>query len=518
MSEGLLEDEGKKPSYIIDEYSINGNYRPLEDINNIKDKAVCLIKYNNTDGTGFFCEIPDPDEPQKKIIVLFTCYHVLKEIKTIKKIKYIIKNENEKELDLTKRKKWYHKGLDYVCIKIEEEDNISIFVKVDEEINDMNYKQYLKNLGINSLGYISSKLMYNMGNIKEIGKNNIYYDYSTKSGWSGGPIFNTNNNLVIGIHEGYDKSEDLNLGISMKSILNHIQNKGIDMSIEKSEQIRKKWKQIKKNKTLKIAFIAFIIFILIVCIISVICSFVFANKNKKKDAELKKEKSSDEKFIDRKNHKENYDSDILEYLIEADGKYRICVSGGNAKKGGKGCVKCAESYFKAGSIIEYKLGGTTSGGQGGKKCGWFGGNASNGAGLSWAKYSDYFYIVAGGGGGNSQSGNKGGNCEEDGKGNFPGEGGTDYKYGKGGNSPKGDGRKNKGGNGGQSDSRNKYCGGGGGDGYYGGGGGDFGNQANSGGGGGGSSFCQKSKQVSCLMTNINYLDCSYLEIVKKIKY
>lgn len=87
MSEGLLEDEREKPSYIIDEYSINGNYRSLDDINNIKDKAVCLIKYNNIDGTGFFCEIPDPDEPQKKIIVLFTCYHVLKEIKTIKKIK-----------------------------------------------------------------------------------------------------------------------------------------------------------------------------------------------------------------------------------------------------------------------------------------------------------------------------------------------------------------------------------------------------------------------------------------------
>ena len=158
MIKRLLEDEGEKPSYIIDEYSINGNYRPLDDINNIEDKAVCLIKYNNIDGTGFFCEIPDPDEPQEKIIVLFTCYHVLKGIKKIKRIKYKLKNENEKELDLTKRKKWYHRGLDYICIKIEKEDNISIFFKVDEEINDMNYKQYLKNLGINSLGYISSDM------------------------------------------------------------------------------------------------------------------------------------------------------------------------------------------------------------------------------------------------------------------------------------------------------------------------------------------------------------------------
>ena len=290
MSKLLLADEGEKPSYIIDEYSINGNYRPLDDIYNIEDKAVCLIKYNKIDGTGFFCEIPDPDEPQKKIIVLFTCYHVLKGIKTINKIKYTIKNEKEKELDLIQeRKKWYHEELDYVCIKIEEEDNISTFFKIDEEINDMNYKEYLENLGINGLGYISSKLMYNMGNIKEIGKNYIYYDYSTKDGWSGGPIFNTNNNLVIGIHRGYDESENLNFGISMKSILNHIQKKGIDMSNEKSEQIRKTWKKIKKNKKFKIAFIAFIIFILIVCIISVICSFVFANKNKKKDEELKKE-------------------------------------------------------------------------------------------------------------------------------------------------------------------------------------------------------------------------------------
>ena len=232
------------------------------------------------------------------------------------------------------------------------------------------------------------------------------------------------------------------------------------------------------------------------------------NKN---NEEMENEKYFLEIIIDEKIHTGNYYTDILEYIIEESCNYKICVYGANAEKGGKGCSQCAESYFKKGSIIQYRLGGKTSGGEGGKECGWSKGNAYNGAGASWANYSNSFYIVAGGGGGNSEKDKKkGGDCEQDGEGKYGGKGATKDEYGKGGNSPNEDGKKDKGGKGGEFTgllSVGKYCGGGGGDGYYGGGGGD-----SESGGGGGSSYCQKSIGVSCEESHLNKYVYSSIKI------
>ena len=138
--------------------------------------------------------------------------------------------------------------------------------------------------------------------------------------------------------------------------------------------------------------------------------------------------------------------------------------------------------------------GRSSGGIGGKNCGNNNGNAYNGAGLAKAEkrnHAQEFLIVAGGGGRSSEKKiNKGGDYEKDGEGLYKGGGATSSTFGKRGDYGAQDGKKNKGGNGGRSDSRGANCGGGGGNGYYGGGGGGWAYLENrAGGGGGGSNFC-----------------------------
>ena len=278
-----------------------------------------------------------------------------------------------------------------------------------------------------------------------------------------------------------------------------------------------------KTHLLCIKIVLVILIILIILLIALIVFLILKTKEKEeelkeKDEKIKKEKYNKEILIEEDTNESNYDTKEIEYTINESGKYRICVYGPKAEKGGKGCVQCAERYFESGSVIEYRLGGRASGGEAGTDCGTFKGRGYNGAGLSKVTFSDDFYIVAGGGGGNSESGDKGGDCQQDGEGPTGGKGAV-YKPGIGGgsNTPKGDGIIGKGGKGGgQSSDSGKYCGGGGGNGYFGGGGGNVGDRDSDGGGGGGSSYCQESKGVICFQTHINMFEYSKLEIYKKV--
>ena len=147
-------------------------------------------------------------------------------------------------------------------------------------------------------------------------------------------------------------------------------------------------------------------------------------------------------------------------------------------------------------ILNYGLGGREAGGQAGINCGKSEGKGTNGAGRAYAKCTNGFEIVAGGGGGRSESGNKGGDAEGNGEGKYGGKGATIYGGGERGDPDESktgynyakNGIKDKGGKGGYSKEYGKWCGGGGGDGYYGGGGGCFGEKDNDGGGGGGSNY------------------------------
>ena len=68
---------------------------------------------------------------------------------------------------------------------------------------------------------------------KEIKENNYFFhDCNTEEGNSGSPIILINNLSVIGIHKGYDKKENKNIGIYLGQIIKFIETNDY---IEKNE-------------------------------------------------------------------------------------------------------------------------------------------------------------------------------------------------------------------------------------------------------------------------------------------
>ena len=100
--------------------------------------------------------------------------------------------------------------------------------------------------------------------------------------------------------------------------------------------------------------------------------------------------------------------------------------------------------------------------------GWGNGNGHNGAGYTTAYLEDdSFKIIDGGGGGNSESGNKRGEAGKDGEGKYSGKGATKDSPDEGGDPNKNDSELNEG-KGRESGKFNNFCGVGGGNVKYGG--------------------------------------------------
>ena len=545
------------------EARINGNYLSFDEIKKTNSKAICKIKNGDLIGTGFFFKIENPSDYEKPLKALLTCYHILNiEERIINEIVLEIGN-CKKTLNIKNRKKCYDIELDYICIQILKEDNINEFLEIDENFSREKYN----NFRIYTFGYLD-KINFDVGNI--INNQDYFFTHNcnTDPGWSGGPIFNQENYKVIGLHKGYNEKLKKNIGIFINSIYNNLNEKNNDMFNNLNNEENRQ-KQIifyiskiinfcKNNKKKIIIYGGVTIFI-----ISLVALIFLATKisqlkeenrkdkniinekeenekkrqkeeeekkqkekeeeeKKQKEEELKKEDYNGEELILHKIHCEDQYSNIEIYEFKESSKYRVCVNGANAEKGGKGGEQCVEYYFEKGSIIQYKLGGKTSGGKGGT-CGCYNeGKGHNGAGLSYAKCSS-FYIVAGGGGGSSESGNKGGDSEKNGEGKYGGEGATKFRPGKRGDIYKAtseqDGNGEDGGNARDTGTCRKYCGGGGGDGHYGGGAGDYGKEGEDGGGGGGSNYCQilyPPYKVKCFESSINISDCASIKIYKKI--
>ena len=416
---------------IINEAKINGNYIPLKAIEKNK-KAICQIIINERiKGTGFFCQIKSPIE-NKTIKVLLTCYHVLDiEDQAINRIVCKIENE-EKTLDLENRWKRHDRQIDFTCVQIINEDNIEEFLEIDENILANKLKKFKRKkiytIGFSEIGGIDT------GEISRINEKLFVHNCSTEHGWSGGPIFNQENNKVIGLHRGYYDRENSNIGIFINNIINNIEDNLFgDLIYEENSKdcgcssiYNYFHKYIKKKPKIFIIIVIGLLVLVIILLIILLSDKKEEEENIKKiedqkekeyeeeqrENENEEEKKENEKEEEEKrNIEEEYNnemkifsdenkgdaySEITKLLIKENGSYRICVSGAKAKPGGKGGVQCVESYLEKGSNIEYKLGGRKSGGKGGKGCGLFGGDGHNGAGLSYAESSS-FLIVAGGG-------------------------------------------------------------------------------------------------------------------------
>ena len=197
----------------------------------IVQKAISKIKIPGGYGTGFFCKIPYPNK-QDLLNVLITNNHVLNE--------EFFEDEDIIELELDyetykinlnkKRKIWTDKDIDYTIIEILEEDKFNAFLMTDDLINKEDYtnKEY------KSESIVLPAIMENqevefggVGTILSASKKTSYFLHScnTDEGSSGGPILLVDNFNVVGIHKGYDRTNEKNVGIFLYNILNDIKNK-----------------------------------------------------------------------------------------------------------------------------------------------------------------------------------------------------------------------------------------------------------------------------------------------------
>ena len=165
------------------------NKDEIDELYNNEDALCKIIKElkNNLGkfGTGFFCEIKDKEIPFER--ALFTNNHVLDEtdIENNKEIEIEYLNE-KKYIKMTRnRRKFTNKSLDYTCIEIFKEDNITKFFEIDNSFNQKN-ENNLKYSFI--LQYtLDGKLSHSSGTIMELDDN--YINYKTDSlVFSGSPL------------------------------------------------------------------------------------------------------------------------------------------------------------------------------------------------------------------------------------------------------------------------------------------------------------------------------------------
>ena len=192
--------------------------------------ATCKIITEKGNGSGFFCIIPFKNE---KIKMLFTNNHVLNnesiQVGNIIKCAY---KEKIKIIEITEERFCHtNSELDYTCIQIFNDDKIEDFYEIEIENND----NYL-NEDICIMQYPNGgPLTLKAGHLKKIDKEQIQHSVTTFKGSSGSPIILLLRDYkIIGIHRSSNDKLKLNLGTSMKYIIEDI-NKKILQDIDKWE-------------------------------------------------------------------------------------------------------------------------------------------------------------------------------------------------------------------------------------------------------------------------------------------
>ena len=129
-----LELFSKSDSFLSDDSnSINNSF--ISDNQESSINSICQISLTinsqTINGAGFFCEIHDPEDDNKNLIVLFTCNHVLKinnndDINNIGEIEFKFQDGEKKTLNLKNRRIWYdienEENLNYTCIEIKKDE------------------------------------------------------------------------------------------------------------------------------------------------------------------------------------------------------------------------------------------------------------------------------------------------------------------------------------------------------------------------------------------------------------
>ena len=182
------------------------------------EKCICKIKIEISSnqsymGTGFFCKLK-----KNNIKLLLTNNHIIDNsfFSSNKHLQIEIDNVVT-IIDLSiPRYKYTNIEFDFTIIEILQVDNISNFLSIDEDLIVNNYQ----NEQIFSLHYPrGNDLYFSSGKIIEINNYYLIYSISTDFGSSGCPIILINENIVIGIHLGYDTENEFNEGLSIEKII-----------------------------------------------------------------------------------------------------------------------------------------------------------------------------------------------------------------------------------------------------------------------------------------------------------
>ena len=179
--------------------------------------CICYIKNEYSDGTGFFCLIPNSDFARLQP-VLISSYLYLKD----KKILRLFYKNQEKIIDLESRHVYSNATFVITIIELKDDEfPPEIFLMLDDLINNTGKEDILNAQYINQDIYLiysnkGNNPEYSYDKIKEI-KDFLIKDYCPGEYiHSGFPILNLNSFGVIGIHIGKSGKTDSNLGMIIR--------------------------------------------------------------------------------------------------------------------------------------------------------------------------------------------------------------------------------------------------------------------------------------------------------------
>ena len=189
----------------------------------MKKDSMCNIislKANQIKGIGFFLYINNKNIPFNTC--LMTNYHVFGKNDIINNRIYIHHQNNLKYIELNQNRKLLSDELlNYVCIEILKDDNISQYFEIDKNLNNLTYSYNKNDIIIlpyqndNNFSLLTVKIL-------DIKDNKIYHKPVTTGRLSGSPILSRNYNLsVIGLLSSAYNNQ-YNISITINSILNDI--------------------------------------------------------------------------------------------------------------------------------------------------------------------------------------------------------------------------------------------------------------------------------------------------------
>lgn len=240
-------------------------YESMKELTDIMEKKICKIFSQDFYGTGFFCNIKDGWDSIK---ILMTNNHVLSEedILPNKKINLSFKNDEKKlEMLIDKERKTYtDSSYDVTIIEIKKSDGINIdsFFEIEDKIFLNDVDEVFRNNAIYLLHYSQGgRMNFSNGIISNIKEDNytIEHNCDSKKGSSGGPLINSVNLKIIGIHRGGNiDNENYNVGTLLKEPISLFieKMKFKEDNINKKDLIfndnaNQKYNSYKKNKKIK---------------------------------------------------------------------------------------------------------------------------------------------------------------------------------------------------------------------------------------------------------------------------